>query len=146
MQFVTNDETHSKTALFSGNPSKKNPKIIGQTDYGKRRQNDLLKWDPRPPQFRNAASVQKQNDFVQSVQMFEAYGEKAPNYAYSVKFVYEEYSVPRERKLVLREKVKEYHENLKKNLIVYDNDSLSNESAIHIASTIEQSKSGAWKR
>ena len=40
-----------------GNPNKKKPEIIGKNDYGKKRHENIIAWDPRPTKFRNTYPI-----------------------------------------------------------------------------------------
>ena len=120
--------------------------MVGKNSYGKKTHDrDLINFDPRPAKYRNT-SIQKQNDFAASVQMFEANNEPISNFEYSVKIVYFDYQVSEERKSVLRLLVPQYLDSLKKQLeTMEDTHDLSNNYCVHISSTIEQSKSKEWK-
>ena len=132
---------------FLGNPTKKNPTIVGKNSYGKKNFVDLMDWDPRPEKFRKTTQ-QELNDFASSIQMLnETYHEKTPNYAAIVKIVYEDFLVSDERKSFLKAKVVEFHGNLKESLkTITDYHGLSTEDAIHVSDTFEQAKSEEWER
>ena len=144
--------------LFLGNPTKKNPTIVGQKSYGKKNFVDLMDWDPRPEKFRKTTQHEL-NNFVSSIQMMnETYNEKIPNYAASIKIAYEDYQVSddevsekipydRKRNKVLKDKVSEFHRNLKNSLkSIVDSHGLSTEEAMHVSVTFEQAKSDEWHR
>ena len=134
--------------IILGNPNKKNPTIVGENSYGKKTHDaDLINFDPRPAKYRNRnTTTQKQNDFVASIQMFEANNEPISNFEYSLKIVYQDYQVTEERKSVLRLLVPQYLASLKKHLeTMVDTHNLSNDYCVHISLTIEQSKSKEWK-
>ena len=118
-----------------------------------------MNWDPRPKKFRKTTQ-QELNDFASSIQMLnETYNEKTPNYAAIVKIVYEDYQVSeddeirekipydRKRNKILKDKVSEFHENLKESLkFMVDSHGLSTEDAIHVSDTFEQADSDEWSR
>ena len=106
-----------------------------------------MDWDPRPEKFRKTTQ-QELNDFASSIQMLnETYHEKTPNYAASVKIVYEDFLVSDERKTFLKAKVLEFHGNLKDSLkTMTDSHGLSTEEAIHVSDTFEQADSDEWSR
>ena len=133
--------------LFIGNPTKKNPTIVGQKSYGKKNFVDLMNWDPRPEKFRKTTQHEL-NNFVTSIQMMnETFNDKTPNYAASVKIIYEDYQVSEERKSFLKDKVSEFHSSLKNSLkSIIDSHGLSTEEAMHVSVTFEQAKSDEWHR
>ena len=121
---------------------------MGKNSYGKKTHDpDLINFDPRPAKFRNTnTSRQKQNDFVASVQMFEANNEPISNFEYLLKIVYGDYQISEERKSVLRLLVPQYLDSLKKHLsTLVDTHNLSNDYSVHVSSTMGQSKSKEWK-
>ena len=106
-----------------------------------------MDWDPRPEKLRKTTQ-QELNDFASSIQMLnETYNEKTPNYAASVKIVYEDFLVSDERKSFLKAKVLEFHGNLKDSLkTMTDSHGLSTVEAIHVSDTFEQADSDEWSR
>ena len=107
-----------------------------------------MNWDPRPEKFRKKTTQQELNNFVTSIQMMnETFNDKTPNYAASVKIIYEDYQVSEERKSFLKDKVSEFHSSLKNSLkSIIDSHGLSTEEAMHVSVTFEQSKSDEWHR
>ena len=117
-----------------------------------------MDWDPRPAELRK--TTQKElNDFVSSIQMLnETYQEKIPNFAASLKITYEDYQVSddeisektpydRKRIKVLKDKISEFHCNLKEGLkTIIDSHGLSTEDAIHVSDTFEQADNDEWHR
>ena len=132
--------------LFLGNPNKKAPSIVGQRDYGKKRFENLLQWDPRPVALRHTTTTAR-NNFVTSIQMMESFNEPKPNFAASLKITYWDYELDEDRKLVLKENVAIFHNYLKTNLeLMVDSHGLSNDYALHVSSTMDQADSEEWKR
>ena len=106
-----------------------------------------MNWDPRPEKFRKTTQHEL-NNFVTSIQMMnETFNDKTPNYAASIKITYEDYQVSEERKSFLKDKVIEFHSNLKDSLeSMLDSHGLSTEEAIHVSVTFEQANSEEWER
>ena len=141
-----------------GNPNKKKPEIIGKNDYGKKRHENIIAWDPRPAKFRNISQFEK-NAFVCNLAKFEQNGDPNPNFIKMVKCVYEDYVLDenaykeeekiwvRERIQVLKEKIAYFHQCLHDNFdFLRDTHSLSTEKATHVSSTIDQADSEDWKQ
>ena len=121
----------------------KNPGIFNQNSYSKkiRLDNRYDMADPRPDGLKRTSGDEINHFIIKDMSKDRGSDKNGipikSNWS-SMKPLYEEYVVTLERKLELIQLQGQFLENLKKDILSYDGDSLSNITAIHITGTENQ--------
>ena len=125
-----------------GSKTKKNPNPIHVNSYEKKRKtNQHYGWDPRPRHLQK--TDQKEVDyFIKDLQIANL----NTMWQQLLVFEYEDFELTHERKEILQKQVKDVVHHFKENLEPYIQDPKTNDQAVHISGTEEQSECELWKQ
>ena len=126
-----------------GSRKSKNPQALHSTNYSKRVKSDhVYSFDPRPPTTSSQSSTQGRFD-----RLLLSCNQSTTNRQWRdfICPTFEDYQLDDERKEVLQLMVQEFIRGQTEDLVKFNGDLLSNEYAVHLASTVSQSSSSEWK-
>ena len=135
--------TSKPMAWGKGSRKMKNPQALHCANYSKKVRSDhFYYFDPRPTSSATGSCSQKRFE-----QLLQSCDQSTTNSQWKQYICpsFEDYELDSDRKRVLQSMVQEFIQKQEEDLGKFDNDTLSNEFAVHLTDTVNQSSSPKWK-